>query len=78
MVRRKGAMKFLAKNENIGNIQVCEHGCVHVNLINGVSLFFTNEGFLSLASLTKRAAETMMNEDLAKLLSDPPQEEGEK
>ena len=71
-------MEQLAKNRNIGCIEKCKNGCVHLNIVNGITLYFATDAFLSLALLVNTAASKIMNEALAELLVERPEGEVDK
>jgi len=59
---------ILAQNDVIGNVHRCCHGIVHLHILSkGISLRFTEETFLSFASMVKEASSQLMDEHLADL-----------
>lgn len=60
---------ILVIKEGCGNIQKCCHGIVHIHC-KGISLHFTEEAFLSFASMVKEASSQLMDEGLSKLMDE--------
>ncbi|MCK4519167.1 MAG: hypothetical protein KAU12_03500 [Candidatus Omnitrophica bacterium] len=62
---------MLVQKGEIGNIQRCACGAVHMRILsNSVSLHFTEDVFLIFASMVKRASFRLMDEHLADLVRD--------
>ena len=59
----------LAQNDELGSIQRCCHGVVHIHCRN-TSLRFKEDTFLCFASMVEEASAQLMNRNLFELLSE--------